>query len=147
MTGKKHWLWIGAGLAVFLAIPIIQQVSTNAESDSPEKDDTVLVQFFAPGNAVRAKVNWTTPEGSETYNGELPLMNTKGSQGVAYRLPRGSAVSMTVTNQGSTGSTNLGFAGIVACRIEVDGYPVVSQDKHGYNASVSCTASAKPPLG
>lgn len=45
-------------------------------------------------------------------------MSTDGSQGVAYRLPVGTAVSFAVVNERSMGGTNLGFAGQVACRIE-----------------------------
>jgi hypothetical protein len=147
MPTAKQWFWIGAGATALSIGAVSQAVSANIRATEPVEPEMVLVEFFAPGNAVRARVDWTTPEGSETYRGELPLMNTKGSQGVAYRLPPGSPVSITVTNDGSQGGTNLGFAGNVACRIEVDGYPVVSKDERGFNSSVTCSALAKPPLG
>lgn len=147
MPTAKQWLWIGTGVTALMVGVVSQAVSANIRENEPKEPDTVLVEFLAPGNAVRAKVNWTTPEGSRTYSGSLPLMNTKGTQGVAYRLPRGSAVSMTVTNNGCQGRTTLGFAGDVACRIKVDGYPIAYEDEGGYNASVTCSTLAKPPLG
>lgn len=147
MPTGKQWLLIGTGVTVLSVGVVSQAVSANIRASEPKEPEMVLVYFLAPGNAARATVNWTTPEGSQTWRSELPLMNTKGTEGVAYRLPPGSAVSMTVTNEGSTGSTNLGFAGIVACRIEVDGYPVAYKDEHGYNSSVTCSTIAKPPLG
>lgn len=52
-------------------------------------------------------------------------MSTDGSQGVAYRLPVGTAVSFAVVNERSMGGTNLGFAGQVACRIEAYGYNIL----------------------
>ena len=147
MPTAKQWFWIGTGVTVLSVGVVSQAVSANIRQSEPAEPEMVLVEFLAPGNAMHAKVNWTTSEGSETYSGPLPLMNTKGSQGVTYRLPPGSAVSMTVTNEGSQGGTNLGFAGNVACRIEVDGYPVATELKRGFDASVTCSALAKPPLG
>lgn len=144
MSRSKQWLWIGAGLAVVIAGAVAQEASKSAEANAASREpDTVLVHFFAPGNAMRAKVVWTGPQGSETYRGELPLMNTNDTQGVAYRVPSGSAVSMTVVNEGSTGATNLGFAGKVGCRIEVDGFNVSSDLATGYNAAANCSAVAE----
>ena len=57
---------------------------------------------------------------------------------------------MTVTNEGSTGNTNLGFAGNVACRIEVETRWMGTQlsvRTSGYYASVTCSTMAEPPLG
>lgn len=102
MPTAKQWFWIGTGVAALFVGAVSQAVSANIRPAGSVEPATVLVEFLAPGNAVRATVNWTTPEGSQTYRGELPLMNTKGSQGIAYRLPAGSAVSMSVTNAGST---------------------------------------------
>lgn len=95
MPTAKQRFWIGTGVTVLSVGVVSQAVSANIRQTEPAEPDTVLVEFLAPGNAMHAKVNWTTPEGSQTYSGELPLMNTKGSQGVAYRLPAGSAVSMS----------------------------------------------------
>lgn len=114
-----------------------------APAKEPVEDGTVVVQFFAPGNAMDASVTWPGDGTRQSYRGELPLMNTGGSQGVAYRVPAGTRVSMTVVNHGSDGGTHLGFAGSVACRIEVDGYSKVSKSEKGYHSSVTCAVVAE----
>ena len=147
MPKAKQWLLIGAGVAVLAVGAVSQEVSANVQESAKPKNETVLVHFYATGDAVRAKVNWTTPEGSQSWRGELPLKNTTGTEGVSYRLPAGAAVSITVTNERSTAGSALGFAGRVGCRIDVDGFPVASEFKTGFDASTTCSALASPPLG
>jgi hypothetical protein len=128
--------------AVVMTAGAIFQVVTNLKEPSSARSKTVMVEFRAGGNALHADVSWTAPDGTRTYTGELPLMNTKGPQEMAYEMPAGSPVRITVTNKGSQGGTNLGFAGSVACSIRVDGIPVASENAKGLDSSVTCTADA-----
>ncbi|RAX43901.1 hypothetical protein DQ354_18110 [Arthrobacter sp. AQ5-06] len=100
------------------------------------------MEFRAPGNSTAATVSWSAPDGTRTYTGELPLRNTNGTQGVSYEMPRGTPVSITVTNEGGMGSTSLGFAGTVACHIRVDGRLISDESAKGFHSSVTCKASA-----
>lgn len=77
----------------------IIQIVTNLKEPTSARSKTVVVEFRADGNALHDDVSWTAPDGTRTYTGELPLMNTKGTQGVAYEMPAGSPVRIKVTNK------------------------------------------------
>lgn len=145
---SKPWIWISIGVAVITGGAVAQVVSESAANDrSSQRSSTVRVEYRATGNAMHATVSWRAPEGIRTYTGELPLMNTTGTRGVSYDLPVGTPVSITVTNLGSQGSTNLGFAGNIGCLIEVDGVSVSDDSARGFNESVTCSATAAYTLG
>lgn len=146
LMAKNAWIWISLGAAVMIAGAIFQMISDSGDAPAA-RSKTVVVEFRAGGNAMHADVSWTAPDGTRTYTGELPLKNTKGTQGVAYEMPAGAPVRITVTNKGSQGGTNLGFAGSVACSIRVDGIPVANENAKGFDSSVTCTADADHTIG
>lgn len=140
---RRHWAWVGTGIAGISSVAACQALSGATASDvTSERSSAVRVEYNAGGNAMRAVVNWQTPTGTKTHTGEMPLMNTRGTEGVSYDVPAGMPLSITVTNLGSQGSTNLGFAGNISCLIKVDGMSVSYETAKGFSESVTCSATA-----
>jgi hypothetical protein len=85
-AARNVWIWICLGAVAVTAGAIIQIVADSKEPTSA-RSKTLVVEFRAGGNALHSNVSWTSPYGTRTYAGELPLMNTRGTQGVACEMP------------------------------------------------------------